>query len=104
MSYQNVRRESFDRRGGAPKTMHAVRRAYPGVIREVLSIKETVTFSRTRMSAKPATTHVELCLVWPVLASDRHELFTARKFGVEQRLERVVEYMRHFARRGAQAV
>jgi hypothetical protein len=49
-------------------------------------------------------THVELRLVWPVLAPDRHELFAARELRVEQRLERVVKYMRHFARRGAQAV
>ena len=50
------------------------------------------------------TTHVELRLVWPVLATDRHELFAARELRVEERLERVVEYVRHFARRGAQAI
>ncbi len=50
------------------------------------------------------TTHVEPRLVWPVLGSNWHELFVARELRVEQRLERVVEYVRHFARRGAQAV
>ena len=50
------------------------------------------------------TTHVEPRLVWPVLSPNWHELFVARELRVEQRLERVVEYMRHFARRGAQAV
>ena len=51
-----------------------------------------------------ATTHVELRLVWPVLAPDSHKLFAARELRVKQRLERVVEYMRHFPRRRAQAV
>ena len=49
-------------------------------------------------------TYVEPRLVWPVLAPDRHKLFATCKLGVKQRLERVVEYMSHFARRGAQAV
>jgi hypothetical protein len=55
-------------------------------------------------STRTATTHVELRFVWPVLAPDRHELFAARELRVKQRLERVIKYMRHFARRGAQVV
>ena len=51
-----------------------------------------------------ATTHVELRLVWPVLAPDSHKLFAARELRVKQRIERVVEYMRHLTRRSAQVV
>ena len=68
--------------------------------------KETATFSRTahaHVSAKTARTHVEIRLVWPVLAPDWHELFAVRELRVEQHLGRAIEYMRHFARRGIQA-
>ena len=51
-----------------------------------------------------ATTHIELRLVWPVLAPDRHKLFAACELRVKQRIERVVEYLRHLARRHAQVV
>jgi hypothetical protein len=84
--------------------MQAVRRAYPCVILIVLSTNKTARFNGMRVSAKTTGTHVELRLVWPVLAPDRDELFSPRELRVKQRLERVVEYMRHFARRGAQAV
>lgn len=45
---------------------------------------------------------MKLRLVRPVVATKRHEPLLARQPGVKQRLERMVEYARHFARRGAQ--
>ena len=63
---------------------------------------EEVIFVNARAwGVKMATTYVELRLVWPVLAPDRHKLFASCKLRVKQRLERVVEYLRHFARRRA---
>jgi hypothetical protein len=81
--------------------VHAVHRAYPGVINPT---KETARFSSTWVGAKTTRTHVELRLLWPVLGSHQHELFAPRELRVKQCLERVVEYMCHFAWRGAQAV
>jgi hypothetical protein len=77
-------------------------RAHPGIIRVVLSTKEAARFSPTRVGErKKAMTHVELRLV---LAPNRHKIFAARKLRVEQRLERMVKYMRYFTWRGVQVV
>lgn len=49
-------------------------------------------------------THVKFFLVRPIVAPDRYEPFLTRELGIEQRLERVVEYSRHLARRCVQRV
>jgi len=45
---------------------------------------------------------VKFVLVRPIVTPNRHEPFLTRQLGIEQRLERVVEYSRNLVRLCAQ--